>query len=370
GFYGENDDFTTRNRWRYRARLGVTAVMLDNFEAGIRLGSGDIDNAASITSGVDPLSQNQSLQNNGSKKGIFIDLAYGKWTSVNNADWYGAITIGKMESPYVFTDIMFDGDYTPEGAAIQLNRTLSDHHKLLFNAGIFVLDESGSSEDDPYMTGAQLLLNSSWTRKLSTSLGVGWMTICNPGELGSTTVPNINAGNTRYEVVSGSRTNYLLTYDFYPVIVDGWLTYKLDKAPFYAGAFPIKIGGEYIYNCGASSGADNYGYQVGIVFGKAGKKRTWELAYTYKWLGANAWYEELVDSDFGAFYEASQPAMGVGSGYASGTNVKGHIVRLSYSPYDMLTLSAKAMFTELIDAVPSGSESGMTRLQVDAMLKF
>lgn len=370
GFYSENDDFTTRNRWRYRARLGVTAVMLENFEAGIRLGSGDIDNPSSITSGADPLSQNQSLQNNGSKKGIFIDLAYAKWTPLNNEDWYTALTIGKMENPYVFSDMMFDGDYTPEGAGFQLSRTLTDKHKLLLNAGIFVMDESSSEEDDPYMTGAQLLLNSKWSSKISSSLGVGWMTICNSDLLGSTDVPNINVGNTREMVVSGSKTNYILTYDYHPVVLDASVTFKLDRAPLYAGAFPIKIGGEYIYNCGASSSADNYAYQVGITFGKAGKKRTWEIAYAYKWLGANAWYEELTDSDFGAYYQSSQPAMGVGSGYGAGTNVRGHIVRLAYSPYDMLTLSGKVTFSELIDPVPSGSESGMARLQIDAMLKF
>src|SRR5262245_55769471 len=38
-FYGEDPAFVDRQRFRYRARFGVTAVMLDNFEVGMRLTS-------------------------------------------------------------------------------------------------------------------------------------------------------------------------------------------------------------------------------------------------------------------------------------------------------------------------------------------
>jgi hypothetical protein len=110
------------------------------------------------------------------------------------------------------------------------------------------------------------------------------------------------------------------------------------------------------------------------VFGKSGKRGTWEFSYAYKWLGANAWYEELVDDDFGAVYQKPSPAYGplVGklSGYYTGTNVKGHIFRFAYSPADALTLSAKFFLTELIKAYPLHTPSETHRFQVDATLKF
>lgn len=362
GFFADNPAFEDRNRFRYRARFGVTAVMSDSFEVGLRLASGDIDSASGLSSGVDPISSNQSFQNNGSKKGIFIDQAYGKWTPINNPDWSVATTIGKMENPYLFSDLVFDSDYTPEGAAVQIGRNLGEKHVVKVNSGAFVLDEVGATTQDPFMFGAQARLESIWTPELSTSLGASYLAIMNPEQLGNGTVPNINVGNTR----DGAGN---LVYDYAPVVLDASATYKLESFPMYAGAFPIKVGGDYIYNDGASGAADNEGWSAGITFGKAGKRKTWEVSYTYKWLGADAWWEEVVDSDSGAFYSTAYPGAGAGQGvgYRSGTNVKGHVMRVAYSPYDTITVSAKAFLMERID-VPADSE--MTRLQVDAQWKF
>jgi hypothetical protein len=159
-----------------------------------------------------------------------------------------------------------------------------------------------------------------------------------------------------------------------PIVADAAVTFTLASAPYYAGPFPIKIGGDYMYNAAAPGSADNYAYSAGVTFGKAGKKGTWELAYTWKYLGANSWYEELTDSDFGAFYAAVPVTWGFtgnAGGYYSGTNVKGHIIKASYSPWDALTLSAKWFLTQQIEVYPVGGESyDMNRLQVDAVLKF
>jgi hypothetical protein len=95
----------------------------------------------------------------------------------------------------------------------------------------------------------------------------------------------------------------------------------------------------------------------------------WEVSYRYKYLEANSWYEELVDSDFGAFYGASLKPYYV-SGYKTGTNVKGHAFKLAYSVTDSLSLAATYFLTELIDRPVSVSSSATGRLQVDASLKF
>jgi len=364
GFFIDQPNVTDRHRFRYRARFGVTAVMSDNFEVGLRLGSGDIDGAGDVLAGVDPLSQNQTFQNNASKKGIFIDLAYGKWTPINNSDWSISTTIGKMENPYTFSDLVFDADYTPEGAAIQIGRNLGEKHAFSLSSGGFVLDELSSSPDDPLLLGVQARLDSKWTDKLSTSVGAAYLAIVNPEQLLNSRVPNGNIGNTR------DTNSFALVYDYAPVVVDASATYKLDSFPMYPGAFPIKVAADYMYNDGASSSAtDNEGWSAGVKLGKAGKKGTWELSYTYKWLGADAWWEELVDSDSGAYYSTAYPGAGLtqGVGYRTGTNVKGHILKLAYSPYNTLTLSAKAYLMERIDV---SEDSEATRLQVDAQWKF
>ena len=118
--------------------------------------------------------------------------------------------------------------------------------------------------------------------------------------------------------------------------------------------------------------ADNSAYSVGFQLGKSGKKGTWDIAYTWKELGANAWWEEFTDSDFGAFYAAANsPAnSGANVGYGSGTNVKGHILKFSYSPYNSWTVSVKWFLTDLINRYPASQDSSMSRLQVDANWKF
>ena len=62
--------------------------------------------------------------------------------------------------------------------------------------------------------------------------------------------------------------------------------------------------------------------------------------------------------------------MGGKSGYRYGTNVRGHIFKAQWSPYDAVTLTVQYFLTELIDPSPAGSKSGAGRLQVDTTLKF
>jgi len=136
----------------------------------------------------------------------------------------------------------------------------------------------------------------------------------------------------------------------------------------YEGPFPIRLSGDYLRNIDAAEG--NEGFSLGVLFGKSGKKGLWDVSYTYKFLGADAWYEEFTDSDTGTFYQTALPNSGLGGGYGGGTNLKGHVVRIAYSPFDSLVLSAKWYGMEAINESPADSESMMHRIQVDAAWKF
>lgn len=373
GFYSSSEydpvpangdsDFLDRSRYRFRLRVGMVATLFDNLELGLRLTSAE--NARGGSFGGDPVSGNVSFQDNASKKNIFIDQAYGRWHLLNNGAFTGSLTLGKMENPFVLSDMVFDPDYTPEGISFVGSYRLQDTQVLKLNLGGFVLDELGGSSNDPYMLGAQARLDSTWSKKISSTAGFGGFTIQNSDQLTTASVPNQATGNTR-------TSDGTLVEEYTPLVGDAGLTYTLDRFPLYRGSFPIRLAGDYVYNPSASSGSDNYGWNTGIIFGKSSKKGTWEFSYNYKWLGANAQWEELVDSDFGAFYAQTTPSPGPGApaGYANGTNIKGHIFRLAYSPMDSLTLSAKWFLTKVINEVPEGSDSKMSRLQVDATLKF
>lgn len=358
---GMNED---RNRYRYRLRAGVTATMKDSFEVGFRLTSGDPTDSF----GGDPISGNSTMQDNGSKKFVFIDLAYGKWTPVKTGPWLVSATFGKMENPIVASDIVFDSDYTPEGLAIQAGYDLNKEHALKVNGGFFALDEykkgAHSSTNDPYFLAGQVRLESKWSPKIQTSLGVTWISIYGSTALRTANVPNRNVGNTR-NVAGGLVNNYT------PIIGDAFMTYTLDSFPLYPGTFPIKFGGDYMVNTSAAT--MNTGYTLGITFGKAGKKGTWELGYRYKYLEADANYEEFIDSDTGAYYEAAPLNSGNKAGYNAGTGVRGHNFRIAYAPSDSFTVSATYYLFDLINpsivaGLPTESRAG--RLQVDAMWKF
>ena len=359
-FSSENDAFVDRSRFRYRLRLGMVATIKDNFEVGLRLTSSEPTGSF----GGDPISGNTSLQDNASKKFVYVDLAYGKWSFVNTKALSESITIGKMENPFVFSDMVFDGDYTPEGAGYNATYRASDIHTFKFNAGAFVLDELGSDSKDPWMYGAQLRWDAAWSKKIASTMGIAGLNLVNEQSLTNGAVPAINRGNSRN---AGTGT---LANNYNPFVADAALTYTFeDGIPMvYAAPFPIKLAGEYMNNLAASD--RETAWSLGVTFGKSGKKGLWEIGYRYKDLGGDAWYEEFTDSDFGAFYQGTFANSGSGAGYGSGTNVRGHVVKASYTPFDALTLGIAYIRTHLIDETPAGSKSDMTRLQADAVWKF
>jgi hypothetical protein len=361
GFIADHPGWTDRTRFRYRIRLAVVANLLNDFEVGLRLASGDIDKASGIDQGIDPISTNQSLQNNASKKGVFLDQAYARWTPLHTGDFSGGLTFGKMSNPFDFSQLTFDSDYTPEGIAWNMSYFVSDQHSLDLNAGAFVLDEIGSSSQDPYLGGAQVLWNGKWSPEWASSLGVGVLSLGNKQNLPNDAVPNVQTGNTR-------NTAGELEYNMNPIVVDAAVTHTLESFPMYPRPFPIKLFGDLMHNPSAPS--NHTGYAVGIGFGKANKKKTWELRYTYRHLEADAYYEEHADSDFGAFYANPLPNSGQSAGYRAGTNIKGHIVRVSYSPYDSLNLQVRWFGTKVINPVEDGDASHMNRVQMDAAWKF
>jgi hypothetical protein len=237
-----------------------------------------------------------------------------------------------------------------------------------------MLNEVKASSDDPYFYGAQVRLDSIWNTKLKSSVGVSALDIVNKINLASSMVPDQNVGNTRVKIpTSATTSDYFLAYNYNPIVADAAVTYSLDSMPGYSGAFPVKLFGTFMDNPAAPENR-NKGWETGVTLGKSGKKGLWDITYRYKSLKSDAWYEELVDDDFGAYYyttgTAYGTATGVGNGYGSGTNVRGHIVKATYSPYDSLTLGVNIAMTELVNNPNPKIDSKTARIFVDALWKF
>jgi hypothetical protein len=356
-FGGPNSSVNQNNdQFRYRIRVGLIVSMLDDLEAGFRVASGT----------GSPLSENQTLNGNGSKKSLYVDAAYGKWTAITNDTLIVAGTIGKMDLPFQASPMVFDPDYTPEGAALQSNYKITDHHSVALNGGAFVIDQVNSR--GPYLFGGQIIWNAVWTRKIGTSLGIAGYNIANQRNMKTYPNPSTgpydsNLGNTR------NVTNGLPLYNFNPIVVSGSATYTLDHFPLYPGAFPVKAAGEYINNPAAPQ--NNEGWWAGFTLGKSGKKGTWDISYRYQQLAADAWWDQLVDDDNIALNPNIPIVLPTETGtVAGGTNIKGSLVKFDYSILDSLMFSFTCYINELMVNPVPGTKTDAVHAMADLMWKF
>ena len=366
--FGGNVD---RTRYRYRLRFGPIITLKDDFEIGLRLASADANGGF----GGNPLSGNTTLADGASRKFVYIDAAYAKWTPVHNDTWNLSATIGKMDNPFKTSWMVWDPDYQPEGAGFQGIYRFSDKQALRLNGGLFVLDElnqptlaNPASSHDPYVYGAQLIWEAKWTPKIETAFGVSAFSIASKENLDNLSVPNVNEGNTR----NGAG---ILVYNYNPIVGSAALTYTLETFPFYKGAFPVRLAGEFMNNPGVPT--QNEGYNFGVTFGKSSGKGTWEIFYRYQSLGADAWYEEVVDDDNSGFWRYNgtvgggsyDPASFTGA-IKGGTNIKGHLFRLGYGLTDSLNFNFTFYMNDLIHPIQPYAGATAMHLMADMLWRF
>src|SRR5947209_9284586 len=127
----ENNLYIERNRYRYRVRFAAIASLIDNFEVGLRVASGNPQtNPGGTLVGGSPITANQDLNSLESRKFLWIDAAYAKWTAIKNSDWTVTGIIGKMDNPFQLSNMIWDYDINPEGAAFQIAYNVNDQHTL------------------------------------------------------------------------------------------------------------------------------------------------------------------------------------------------------------------------------------------------
>ena len=339
----DNADQMSRGRYRFRFRYGAEAALTEGFAAGFRLASGD----------TDPLSTNQSLTDNGTKKAVNLDTVYARWKAINNSDLSVEFTGGKMENIFVgknlkFSDSVFDTDYTPEGVAVESVWKITPQQNLALGFGAFILSETNLTQDEATLLVYRAQLNSVWSPHISTSVGLGGYALDNaPLVTGGV---SSNTGNT-----SGQT--------FTPVVADASATYLLESFPMYSGAFPITVAGEYIVNP-QSPANERTGWSAGITFGKSGKKGLWDLSYRYKDLQKNAVWDDITDSDFGSATASTANS----HSYVTGPGSRGHIFQGQYNFTDAVSTSLKWFWTE--SSVLATAQLDTHRVQLDFSWKF
>jgi len=105
-FGGPTDQSLDRVRGRVRVRFNALAELGSQFRTGITLASGDVN---------DPTTTNQTLTGFYSRKAVALDQAFGEFTPKE----FKSLTLvgGKFRYPWYNTELTWDKDLNPEGAA-------------------------------------------------------------------------------------------------------------------------------------------------------------------------------------------------------------------------------------------------------------
>lgn len=317
----QQDGKDDRDRNRIRARAQLVAKPSTTTEIGLGLATG----------GDDPVSTNQTLGGGGSTKDIKLDLAYFTWTGLENT----ALTAGKFKNPF-YTEqksgLIWDGDFRPEGAAAQWAGDI-----FFANASYSYIDSDSNSDNDEAYWGAQVGANFKLFDNMKLTAAAGYLDIPTKGL--AAIYDGDFFGNS--SVVENGEEVYEYDYNLYHGSLG--LSFELFD-------MPMAVYGDFVQN----DDADDYdtGYIAGIKLGKAKKKGSWQVAYQYEQLEANAVLGLVTDSDF----------MG------GGTDGEGSKLGAKYMLDDHWYVGAT--YFDGNTGVDLGGDDSYQRLQVDTGFKY
>jgi hypothetical protein len=313
-----------RNRSRIRARAALEADVTPTVKVGLGLATG----------GDDPVSANVTLGGGGSKKDINLDLAYFDWSGLSNTHVIGGKFQNFLVKPQK-TALLWDGDWRPEGLGI----VWSNDTFFAQGLGTWLEGDSRNSTEFGWVAQAGVKLKVGDTGKLMFGGGYAEFNIA-----GRTPVygdPDDFFGNTFVrDPVSG---NLVFAYDYHEI--EAFAEYSLAVA-----GRPLAFFADYVVNTDADD--NDTGYLFGAQFGSAKAQGTWDLAYFYQKLEADAVVGLVTDSDFGG----------------GGTDAKGHVVSGTYAFHDNWNFKATYFINEI--GLASGNPRDFDRLMLDLNFKY
>ncbi|MCZ6830037.1 MAG: putative porin [Gammaproteobacteria bacterium] len=319
-------DDPARDRNRIRARAVIVAQLEDHVEVGLGFATG----------GDEPTSSNQTLGGGGSTKDLRLDLAYFNWAAVDNLNVIG----GKFKNIWYRPQkhgLIWDGDYNPEGIA------------ATFSSGVFFASAGGAwLESDRKKSNTEF----SWGTQAGFKgalggaalvAGVGYYDMDTAGGEPFFGGPSDFFGNsfTCEDFVNNLGCSYVYDYKEIEVFAD---------ASMNIAELPVSVFADYVVNDDADE--NDTGYAVGLKLGKAKSKGSWEVAYIWQDLEADAVLGLLTDSDFGG----------------GGTDAKGHVFKAGYAINQAWKL--KLTYFKLKIDGNQGDERDFDRIMLDTVFKY
>jgi hypothetical protein len=189
----------SRDRYRYRLRIGADYVLAEGFKAGVRLATAGAAN-----------STNNTFLAGYAKDGLFIDRAFLEWSP--DFSWipsYVNVTLvgGKAAPQFMLDSINFDSDINPTGTSQQINYTgISDFEiglttaQYIYNAALIDNFNLGSAAgtsgiDGTWQIITQPSMKYTWAKGSSVQVAPLWLY-------------NVNSENDNV-LVGGARNNII-----------------------------------------------------------------------------------------------------------------------------------------------------------------
>ena len=304
----DEDTKDARFRNRIRARLTAKGSVQEELTYSFRLASGS----------TDPLSTNQTLDTGFSTKAINLDLAYLTYKTE-----IAKLMAGKMKNPFYKpgkTELIWDGDLSPEGMAVHL-----PFHKFFFNLGYFFTEERSTAPDST-LHGAQLGLDHKGDF-LDVVFGISYYDYLRLKGQAPLFDSTDSFGNT---TVGG---NYANDFNLAEVFLEINLKTK----------YPLSFFADFVRNTEADN--NDTGFLFGFSIGKKIK-----ASYNFRKVETDAVLGAFTDSDFAG----------------GGTAGQGHELGLTYSPSKM----TKFGFSHFLNKTLVTNSHDYHRSMLDFSLKF
>ena len=353
-------DWDSLNRWRYALRLGARGDLQDDFYYGLRFETSPNPRSPWNTFGGSTGSQSpyQGPFSKANNYGIFVGQAYLGWRPQSWLDF----SVGRVAQPLYTTPLVWDSDYCPEGAVEKFKFTAGpadffatfgqfiyqDANPGTGNQVFGVVGSTPSVTENPWMFAWQAGLTYHITTNLSAKIApilynyvghgngasgfygpfVGQgsalgLTYTNPttssSALPGTSGPPVAGANGNGYNQTGINNLFVLeipaeinfklgSYDA-RIFGDFGMNFDGDaraRAAYAAGEadaaffkqpnpFPggVQFGNDKAYQAGLA-----FGNNVGLTYGMATKKGTWEARAYWQHVEQYALDANLLDSDF------------------------------------------------------------------------
>ena len=344
-----------RQRFRVRARIGLTATIDDNWSAGVRLTTG---------SATDPVSSNQTLGTYNNRYTVLIDRAYARYRYRDEF----SVTAGRFGNPWFGTNLLWANDLSFDGVAVQWTPKLTSDIRGFVTLAALPVQEIELSSADKWLFGGQVGASIAPSpRSLGARVGVGYYHYANL--LGKVSPPGSSRNESTAPVFAQKGDSYYnISSDVLRPLLGLAAEYRLLNVtgqidlPSIAGKRVI-VTGDYVRNLGFNRrevsqrvGVDVDGqvsaYHLQVAFGNADVKalHDWQVSAAYKRIERDAVLDAYTDSDF----------------RLGGTDARGYILGASYGVAKNTAVSLRYFSGDSI----SGPPLSIDVFQFDLNLKF